>query len=191
MYERESDLCTCACGCLITVKPPARFAPGHHRRLPLGEQWDEVPGPLDTPCWVWRGRPEAHGYGVVKREGRAWKAHRWVWSELFGRRLPPKLEHLCRNRLCVRPDHLEPVDHKTNVFRGIGPTAINAAKDGCIHGHPFSGENLIVRANGGRDCRECMRDRSRRYARRVRAERTATRVALRDQADPSGPDPPG
>ena len=89
-------------------------------------------------------------------------AHRIVY-ELIKGKIPEGLfiDHLCRVRNCVNPDHLEPVTHEENIRRGIGGVnAINRAKTHCLKGHPLSGENMQMR-NGARVCLTC----SRRYGR--------------------------
>lgn len=75
------------------------------------------------------------------------------------------LDHTCRNRGCVNPEHLEPVTTQVNTLRGIGPTAENARKTHCKHGHPLEGDNLYVDPEGKRKCRACME--------RIQAERSA------------------
>lgn len=65
------------------------------------------------------------------------------------------LDHLCRVRHCVNPWHLEPVTGTENVLRGVGPTAINARKTHCIHGHPFDDRNTILDGRGYRHCLTC------------------------------------
>jgi len=84
-----------------------------------------------TPfCWEWCGHLDRYGYGQVKFDGRLWKAHRLVYALYLG--MPPDdlvLDHLCRRRLCVYPEHLEPVTVRENTLRGQGPTAHGAPKE--------------------------------------------------------------
>ena len=97
--------------------------------------WDRVEK-TDT-CWVWT-RGKCNGYGVYRHAGQHYRAHRWSWQEVNGP-VPDGLEldHLCRNRACVRPSHLEAVTRRTNALRGVGPTAVNAKKQKCLRGHEY------------------------------------------------------
>jgi hypothetical protein len=75
------------------------------------------------------------------------------------------LDHLCRVRHCVNPAHLEPVTQRENVLRGETAPAANKAKTHCVRGHPFSGQNLILRKSGVRECRTCANARRRKNGR--------------------------
>jgi hypothetical protein len=116
--------------------------------------------------WMWVGSRSGSGYGHVLENGRKLMAHRWGYERLVGP-VPAGLEidHLCRVKACVNPDHLEPVPHAVNIQRGTGPLAENAAKTHCIHGHPLAGANLYQRidARGGRECRTCRRAAMERF----------------------------
>ena len=71
-------------------------------------------------CWVWKGRLDRYGYGEFKYQGKKHKAHRWIYEALnFSLEPTMVVDHLCRNRKCVRPDHLELVTMKENTRRGI------------------------------------------------------------------------
>lgn len=98
------------------------------------------------------------------------KAHRVAYEMRFGK-IPEGLviDHLCRNRSCVNPDHLEPVTARENTLRGINFSAVNAKKTHCPQGHPLSGENLyVIPSTGGRTCRTCKRAESKARAERKR-----------------------
>ncbi|WP_406321032.1 HNH endonuclease signature motif containing protein [Streptomyces sp. NBC_00519] len=119
-------------------------------------------------CWDWTGHIKPNGYGQVTIGGRKLNAHRFAYETLRAP-IPDGLviDHLCRNRRCVNPDHLEPVTHQTNVLRGIGPTARNAKATHCVRGHDFNAANTYIRPNGARQCRACHAAHSRaRYSRR-------------------------
>lgn len=116
---------------------------------------------FDTPerCWLWTGHITATGYGALSSGGRWWNttvAHRLVWL-IFKGELPEYLDHRCRTRHCVNPDHLRPISFKENVLIGKGPTAINAAKTHCTRGHEFTPENTMDAGppGHGRKCRTC------------------------------------
>ena len=117
-------------------------------------------------CWLWTGTLGRGGYGRWKRI----YVHRTSYEMLVGP-IPEglSLDHLCRVRNCVNPDHLEPVTHRENVLRGTGPTSVNATKTHCVHGHPFDAVNTIIRSNGDRDCRECRNSDARARRRRALA----------------------
>jgi hypothetical protein len=94
-------------------------------------------------CWVWEGSKYNNGYGKFGRRG--YMAHR-ISYELSKGKVPDNmfLDHLCRNRLCVKPAHLEPVSLVENVMRGESIFAKNARKTHCKHGHEFTAENTYV-----------------------------------------------
>ncbi|MBO0884191.1 MAG: HNH endonuclease [Mycobacterium sp.] len=86
-----------------------------------------------------------------------------------------QLDHLCRNRSCVNPDHLEPVSQRVNLLRGATQPAFNTAKTHCPQGHPYEGDNLAFNRDGSRFCRTCSRDRQTIYNRTHREEINARR----------------
>lgn len=123
---------------------------------------------LKTRCWTWTAYVHKRtGYGRFYFEGKVVEAHSASYRMFVGP-VPEGLEldHLCRNRACVRPDHLEPVPHATNMERGTIATVARAkqlAKTHCPQGHPYSGHNLIVLKGQGnaRRCRTCQNEKRR------------------------------
>lgn len=117
-------------------------------------------------CWIWTGTKNARGYGVIWTGGRMALAHR-VIHDLLKIEINNGLEfdHLCRNPSCVNPAHLEAVTHQENMRRGH---FFNSTKSLCPHGHPYSGNNLVINSNGSRECLVCKRARARAYAKRQR-----------------------
>ncbi len=121
---------------------------------PMSTRWTIDPA---TECWLWTG-PTNRGYGRATIRGRKMTAHRAVYLTMRGP-IPPgrhiHLDHLCRNKMCVNPDHMEIVSRRENILRGQAPTALNARKTHCIHGHEFTPDNTMIRSGGSRKCRIC------------------------------------
>ncbi len=122
----------------------------------------DVPG----PCWQWTAGKIPSGYGSfhVARMSRA-ASHRYAWEVLRGP-IPDglTLDHLCRNKLCVNPEHIEVVTRGENTLRAVDIGARNRNKTHCEKGHEFTPENTRMASRNGRThrrCRTCDRNRER------------------------------
>lgn len=120
-------------------------------RVRLARLYEAGPG-----CWLWKGTLDRIGYGNVVVERHTYRAHRVVYEALIG----PigdglELDHLCRNKACVNPAHLEPVTHSENLRRHY------ATVTSCPHGHDYDEVNTYRDTSGKRRCRSCMRERQR------------------------------
>lgn len=121
-------------------------------------------------CWTFTGK-ETTGGGYAKvtvnlkgQPQRQIVGHRLVYEHFRGAIGDGlQLDHLCRNRMCLNPDHLEPVSCRENLLRGETLAALNLAKTRCAHGHEFVQENIYLTARGSRRCRACHRENQRAY----------------------------
>lgn len=139
----------------------------------------------ETACWIWTAaRARTKGYGDTRFNGKTRRAHRVIYELLRGP-IPHglTLDHLCRNRACVNPDHLEPVNIRVNILRGDSPSAINARKPTCKAGHPYTPENTHIDPEGRRICRECVRARERERYHSMTPERREQYLAKQRRKD--------
>jgi hypothetical protein len=128
--------------------------------------------PVEDGCWLWAGHVAKNGYGQTWMDGAVRYAHRTVYELLVGPITAATLDHLCRVRSCVNPDHLEPVSMGENTLRGDTISARNAAKTHCLRGHEFNEANTYVWRGRplGRMCRACNRDQAAERRARIRGE---------------------
>lgn len=146
------------------------------------DAYDEVDGPMDTPCWLYHKRPTNTGYAQMKMpDGTQPNAHR-AFYELHVGVIPEglTLDHLCRVRRCVNPAHLEPVTRGVNTLRGETLSAANKAKTQCMRGHLFDVGNTRITKEGTRACRHCDRDRARQLRGAKGAAARDALAAIRD-----------
>ena len=127
----------------------------------------------DGDCWEWQLYVHPAGYGMLTRRGKRHYAHRYVWEMMVGP-IPEgyDIDHLCRNKACVNPDHLEPVTRKENLRRGVTrqgkPSKIKGFRyEMCRRGkgpHRMEDPNLYYNHRGGRQCKACVLDKLQKVA---------------------------
>lgn len=142
------------------------------RWAPAIDRFMEKVTPItESGCWIWLGCTIKAGYGRFNWDNRDSYAHIFSF-EFHGGEIPEgcELDHKCRVRCCVNPDHLEAVIPRINKLRGISPPALNAQKTECPQGHPYDSTNTYVKPSGYRECRICVRAANRAASKR-RTER--------------------
>ena len=119
--------------------------------MTIAEMWGRVV--RKDGCWQWDGGHDGRGYGEVRIGQRSFKVHRLTYTAFKGP-IPEGLDidHLCRNKGCCNPVHLEAVTRSENTLRGLGPKR-NKDKTHCSKGHPFDADNTYVDKKGHRYCR--------------------------------------
>lgn len=120
------------------------------------ERFQEKVTPDESGCWVWTGGRKAAGYGQFSVDGRKVIAHRWAYEHYRGT-IPDgyEVDHLCRNKSCVNPVHLEAVTVQENRARRV------ASRTHCVNGHAYTEANTVLRTGDDgyttRLCRICLR----------------------------------
>lgn len=132
----------------------------------LDRFWSKVDRRGDDECWPWLSS-STYGYGRFWLVDKRVMAHRIAYELLVGE-IPDGLviDHLCRNRGCINPRHMEPVTVRENTLRGVGITAACAARSACVNGHEWTPENTRIVADGTRRCRACARINTAAYRER-------------------------
>ena len=122
-----------------------------------------VPEP-NSGCWIWTGTRNSYGYGQISKKKGGALAHRWSYEHFIGP-IPDglQIDHLCRTRSCVNPQHLEPVTAKVNILRGTGLAAANALKTHCAQGHQLIADNVSMLPSQ-RECKLCRKAWNRGYS---------------------------
>lgn len=125
---------------------------------------------ITNNCWNWTGKLDSDGYGLSQdlkniigfKTNRAHRVAYYIAVKDLISGLT--IDHLCRNRRCVNPAHLEEVTNVENVLRGENFTAINARKTHCYNGHPFNEANTYNPPNAkARICRICQTNNNRKW----------------------------
>jgi hypothetical protein len=119
-----------------------------------------------TDCIESKKSITSNGYSRIRVNDKNIQAHRWAW-ELVNGQIPDKfvIDHICRNRKCVLPEHLRMVTQQKNIMAGLHNID---NRSHCNQGHPFVKENIMIRKSGKRECAECNRIRARaNYAKKV------------------------
>lgn len=115
-------------------------------------------------CWMWKGPTSKNGYGKTTMAKKWVMPHRVFYEHYKGPiTLGNQVDHLCKNKICVNPAHLEDVTPRQNTLRSNAVSAKNYRKTECNNGHILRGDNLYVTPDGRRQCKECRRQANHKY----------------------------
>jgi len=137
-------------------------------RIPAIERFLKHIKITESGCWEWTGC-KTRGYGSFY-DIHTKQAHRFSYGMFKGAILEGlTLDHICRNRACVNPEHLEPVTLLENIERGFAGLINNhhKRKTHCPQGHPYNENNTYHIPTGGRGCKICRLERTRQFRLRV------------------------
>lgn len=124
--------------------------------------WENVL--FTTLCWEWLGWETNSGYAQFRIGIKKYLVHR-ISYEMYKGIIPKyyEVDHLCKNKKCVNPDHLESVEGKENNRRSNSKSSINSKKTNCNNGHEFTIQNTYVTKQGHRECIICMKKLNKEY----------------------------
>ncbi len=130
--------------------------------------WGRLAINASTSCWEWTSYVRPDGYCTVwwKKAGANVYVHRLLFTVLVRDPGNLFLDHLCRNRRCANPAHLEPVTPLENTRRGL-----HGSETHCPQGHAYDRENTYLTKAGSRNCRGCIRESGKQYRARLRNTR--------------------
>lgn len=122
-----------------------------------------VPEP-NTGCHIWIGATTIAGYGIINIKKKILSAHRVSYFLNKGD-IPDGLviDHICDNKFCINPDHLQPKTQLDNLLRSNSASMVNLRKTHCNKGHEFTESNTIINKNGSRDCKICVKAKKKRH----------------------------
>lgn len=140
----------------------------------------------ESGCWLWIASCNRDGYGTFGIGQKVFRAHRVSYELVYGQIAEElEIDHLCRVRCCVNPDHLQAIAHRSNVLRGQGLAATFARRTHCKNGHELGGDNVTIwKSSRARRCLACHRQDGRARYLRQTASLVARRYKPRTRSTP-------